>query len=101
MKILNRLRLLKTFRVHETLKLEDISKEENLGMVPDLNQLNYMLTEMTDCGYLKILNDIVPATYSITDDGIQEYERLTTDADNQPYSPFEGMHHEATDIRNN
>ena len=76
MSALNRTTLLNTLIKHETLTINDIAKEENLGMIPNEDHLQSLLAELTESGYLKILNDVAPCTYTITDKGMSEGARL-------------------------
>jgi hypothetical protein len=73
---INRTIVLNSLIKHETLTITDISKEKNLGMVPDKIHLNYLLKELIESGHVKALNDVVPATYTITTKGIEEGKRL-------------------------
>ncbi|HEY0058428.1 MAG TPA: hypothetical protein VGB56_04795 [Flavisolibacter sp.] len=68
--------LLDTLIKHETLTINDICKEENLGMVPNEGQLKYLLQGLTREGFLQILAGAVPHTYTITTKGIEEGKRL-------------------------
>lgn len=76
MKSLTRKLLLDTMIRHETLTLEDIGKYENLGMIPDMVQLRYLLKELVEEGYLTTLDGAFTPTYTITDSGIEEGKRL-------------------------
>lgn len=64
--------LLDTLIRHETLTINDICKEENLGMVPNEGQLKYLLQGLTAEGFLQILAGVSPYTYTITTKGIEE-----------------------------
>lgn len=77
MSVINRKILLFTLIKHETLTVDDIGKEENLGIVPDQCKLKYLLNELTKNGFFTILNGVVPCTYTITEKGIKEGERLS------------------------
>lgn len=70
--------LLDSLVKHETLTREDISKEENLGLVMDETYLQVLLDELTQNGYLNILDGINPSTYTITEKGIAESKRLNS-----------------------
>ena len=61
---------------HETLTLDDLSKEENLGLVPEEVHLHVMLDELTAGGHLVVLNGVKPSTYTITGKGIAECNRI-------------------------
>jgi hypothetical protein len=63
---------------HETLTIDDIAKEENLGMVPDKGQLGYLLHQLTISGHILVLDGVTPVTYTITTSGIKERDRLLT-----------------------
>lgn len=74
--MLNRALLLHTMMKHETLLMDDIAKEENLGVVPNKEHLQFLLTELTESQHLNILDGVSPLTYTITDKGIKEGKRL-------------------------
>ena len=61
---------------HETLALPDLAKKENLGVVPDITHLKYLLEELDGNGQLQILPGTDPVTYTITQKGIEEGLRL-------------------------
>jgi hypothetical protein len=61
---------------HETLIIHDIGKEENLGLVPNKEHLQFLLDELTESRHLSILAGVTPCTYTITDKGITEGKRL-------------------------
>ena len=61
---------------HETLTINDLAKEENLGIVPEENHLHFMLHELTNNGHLTILDGVTPSTYTITGKGIEECNRI-------------------------
>ena len=64
---LNRKVVLDTLIRHETLLVDDIAKEENLGFVPDKRQLHYLLDELTESKHFKVLDGVTPLTYTITE----------------------------------
>lgn len=68
--------VLDTLTRHETLTIDDIGKEENLGLVPDKSQLRYLLRQLTMSGFIQVLGGIAPITYTITTKGIEERDRL-------------------------
>lgn len=70
MKQLNREVLLAAMTQHETLTIDDIAKVENIGFVPDAEQLRLLLRELTAKGELVQLPDVMPATFTITNKGI-------------------------------
>lgn len=76
MTILTRTLLLNTFIKNETLTVDNISDEDNLGMLLNTDHLKFLLIELTESGYLNALNDVIPWTYTITDKGIREGARL-------------------------
>jgi hypothetical protein len=73
---INRQIVLNSLIKHETLTIEDIGKKENLGIVPDKIDLNSLLEELMEGGYISDLDGVVPVTYTITSKGIEEGERL-------------------------
>ena len=68
--------ILNTLIKHETLTITDLRKKENLGMVANKTLLKFLLGELVQTGEIQILNGAVPVTYTITDKGIKEGERL-------------------------
>jgi hypothetical protein len=76
MSLLNRATILNILIRHETLIIHDIGKEENLGFVPNEAHLQFLLDELTESGYLDILDGVSPTTYTITNKGIKEGKRL-------------------------
>ena len=68
--------LLNTVSKHHHLTLNEIVKEENLGMVPDEYQVRYLLRQLTINGFIKVLEGISPVTYMITAKGAEEQKRL-------------------------
>jgi hypothetical protein len=72
----NRKILLDALIRHETLIVDDIAKEENLGVVPDKEQLGFLLSELSLSGHIHALSGVVPVTYTITQKGIDEGKRL-------------------------
>jgi hypothetical protein len=77
----NRRILLDTLIKHETLTEEDIAKEENLGIVPNKEQLGFLLSELSLSGHILILSGAFPVTYTITQKGIDEGKRLESVAE--------------------
>ena len=73
---LNRKLLLNTLIKHETLTLTDIGKKENLGLTPNKHHLQVLLDKLEQESYIKKLNGSMPGTYTITDKGIAEGNRL-------------------------
>jgi predicted MarR family transcription regulator len=76
MNILSRNTVLNTMIKHETLIVDDIGKEQNMGFEPNKEQLQYSLDKLTEGGYLTMLSGVKPFTYTITDKGITEGKRL-------------------------
>jgi hypothetical protein len=76
MSTLNRKLLLSTLIKHETLTLEDVGEEKNLGLIPDKHHLQLLLDELEEESYIQKLQGAVPCTYTITDKGIAEGNRL-------------------------
>jgi hypothetical protein len=77
----NRKILLDTLIKHETLTVDDIAKEENLGLVPNKDQLGFLLSELSLSGHIYALSGVVPVTYTITQKGIDEGKRLAAVAE--------------------
>jgi len=73
---LNRKLLLNTLIKHETLTLTDIGKHQNLGLVPNKHHLQLLLDELEQDSYIQKLGGAVPCTYTVTDKGITEGQRL-------------------------
>ncbi|RYD99041.1 MAG: hypothetical protein EOP50_04510 [Sphingobacteriales bacterium] len=73
--LLTRNLLLSTLAKHETLTITDISKVENLGVVPDLGELRFLLGWLVSDGMLQVLPGVCPVTYTITNKGIGISER--------------------------
>ena len=73
---LNRKLLLNTLINHETLTLTDIGKEKNLGLTPNKHHLQLLLDELEQDSYIQKLDGAVPCTYTVTDKGITEGNRL-------------------------
>lgn len=72
---LNRTLVLQTLIKHETLIRSDIAKEENLGMIPDNDQLQSILDELNESGFIHLMDGIQLPTYTITEKGIQEAKK--------------------------
>lgn len=68
--------VLDTLTTHKTLTIDTIAKVENLGMVPDKNQLKYLLHQLIIRGHALVLDGATPITYTITTSGIKERNRL-------------------------
>ncbi|RYY01091.1 MAG: hypothetical protein EOO53_19755 [Gammaproteobacteria bacterium] len=77
----NRKILLDTLIKHETLTEDDIAKVENLGVVPNKEQLGFLLSELTLSGHIQVLTGAEPVTYTITQKGIDEGIRLQLSTD--------------------
>lgn len=76
MTTINRTIILNTLIRHETLTINDLGKEENLGMIPNQDHLNFLLTELEQSGHITLLEGTNPITYTITVKGIKEGKRL-------------------------
>jgi hypothetical protein len=76
MSTLNRTLVLNTLIKHETLTLPDLGKEENLGITANEYHLQLLVDELAEGCYIQKLDGAVPSTYTITDKGITEGERL-------------------------
>ncbi len=72
----NRIAVLNTMIKHETLAIDDIGKEENMGFKPNKWQLQFTLDKLVKEGYLTMLSGVSPFTYTITSKGIIEQKRL-------------------------
>ena len=68
--------VLDTLIKHETLIIDDLKKEENLGLIPDMDHLNYLLSDLLESGDVVTLNGVEPVTYTITTKGIAEGKRI-------------------------
>jgi len=79
--MLNRTVVLNTLIKHETLTIDDIAKEENLGMIPNEEHLQNLLDELTESNHIHILGSAAIRTYTITDKGIRECARLKAEAE--------------------
>ena len=75
---LNRKLLLNTLIKHETLTLTDIGREKNLGLTPNKHHLQLLLDELEEDSYIQKLDGAMPCTYTVTDKGIAEGNRLKT-----------------------
>jgi hypothetical protein len=76
MSLITRRIVLETLVKHETLTDSDITKKENLGIVPDESKLRYILRQLTISGFILKLSGVIPITYSITTKGIEESNRF-------------------------
>ena len=81
---LNRNLLLKVLIKHETLTLPDIADERNLGLTPNPHHLKFLLDELEESFFIKKLNGVEPPTYTITDVGIVEGQRLELQSEWSP-----------------
>lgn len=73
---LNRKLLLNTLIKHETLTLTDIGREKNLGLVPNKHHLQLLLDKLEQDSYIQKLSGAVPCTYTVTEKGISEGNKL-------------------------
>jgi hypothetical protein len=76
MSTLNHLLVLNTLVKHETLTLTDISKKENLGLIPNKHHLQLLLDRLEHGLFIQKLSGAAICTYTVTDKGIAESERL-------------------------
>lgn len=72
----NRELVLNTLIKHETLTINDIADPGNLGVSPDAGQLQQVLEQLLQSGYITTLDGVHPTTYTITTEGIEEGQRL-------------------------
>ncbi|MGN6618830.1 MAG: hypothetical protein ACTHJ5_16770 [Ilyomonas sp.] len=75
MPLINRIQLLNSLIKHETLTIDDLAKEENMGMIPDKEQLKILLNELRKSGHILQLNGVNPFTYTISDTGVADGKR--------------------------
>ncbi len=73
---LNRKLLLNSLIQHETLTLTDIGREKNLGLTPNKHHLQLLLDELEQDSFIQKLSGAIPCTYTVTDKGIAEGNRL-------------------------
>ena len=73
---LNRTLLLNTLIKHETLTLTDIGKQENLGLTPNKHHLQILLDQLEQEACIQKLNGAIRCTYTVTDKGIAEGNKL-------------------------
>ena len=76
MSTLNRIVVLNALIKHETLTLPDLSKEENLGMIPNEHHLRLLLDDLEESSYIQQLRGAAVCTYTITAKGIKEGKRI-------------------------
>ena len=76
--------VLNTLIQHETLTIDSISKQETLGLTPNVYHLNSLLHQLKETGHIDILNNVMPVTYTITSKGIDEGIRLVNKEANKP-----------------
>lgn len=69
--------ILQTLLKHKSLPVKDIVKEEFLGLVPDKNQLTFLLHQLSSHGFIIILNSVAGTTCNITAEGRKELQRLS------------------------
>ena len=75
MPTLSRLLILNALKKHETLTVDDLALEKNLGMVPDKAHLHQLLQELEQNDFVQKLNGVEPDTYTISDKGLKEVNR--------------------------
>ncbi|MDB5253568.1 MAG: hypothetical protein JWP27_2737 [Flaviaesturariibacter sp.] len=78
MPLLNRKILIDTLVRHETLTVDDLAKPVNLGFAPHPGELTYLLHRLQEAGFITALAGVDPRTFTITDKGIAEGQRLAT-----------------------
>jgi predicted transcriptional regulator len=64
--------ILNTLIKHETLTIDDLAKEENLGITATAEEMQPMLNDLAAGGFVYALDNVSPATYTITNKGIAE-----------------------------
>ena len=64
--------VLKVILEHDTLTINDLIKEENLRMEASHEELQPVLDQLKSDGLINTLDNVTPATYTITDKGIVE-----------------------------
>jgi hypothetical protein len=69
--MINRTILLNTLVKHETMTIDDLQREENMGMVFNRQQLWYLLRSLQNDGFITILHGAEPCTYTVTTAGIE------------------------------
>lgn len=72
----NRQLVLNTLIKHETLTIDDIADPGNLGIKAEAGQLQQVLQQLLQSGFITTLDGVHPTTYTITTEGIEEGERL-------------------------
>ena len=76
MNIVSSLIVLKALAKHETLTFPDLLQTKNLGIALPANEVKTALHKLKDQKLVTILDGSEPATYTITDKGIQEDKKL-------------------------
>lgn len=68
--------ILETLSHHQSLTLNDIRSEENLGFIPDPFQLTFLLRQLIIKEQVRVVSGVSPVTYAITGKGMEERTRL-------------------------
>ena len=69
--------VLKALAKHETLTLPDLLEVKNLGVELPFDQVETALHQLKEQKYVSILDGAEPATYTITEKGLQEEKKLS------------------------
>jgi DNA-binding PadR family transcriptional regulator len=67
--------VLQVILAHDTLTINDLAKEENLRIEASHEELQPVLDQLQSDGLINTLDNVSPATYTITDKGIAEGAR--------------------------
>jgi hypothetical protein len=78
---INPLMVLNTLIKHETLTIDDLSKEENLGIPSNPEEVQSVLNKLADSRFVIALDNVSPPTYTITTKGISEGARLNANGE--------------------
>lgn len=62
---------------HETLTLPDLQQEKNLGTYLPPQEVELALETLTKQKFVTTLQGVTPTTYTITEKGIEESERIS------------------------
>jgi hypothetical protein len=69
--------VLSALKKHETLTLNDLLLEENLGFKADRQDVEQVLKQLCEQKFVTILHGAKTPTYTITSIGIEEEEKLS------------------------
>lgn len=78
MPLLNRKIILDTLIKHETIMLSEFGNDQNMGFKPNMVHMQLLLDELEQESFIQKLSGAVSCTYSITNKGIEEGERLNS-----------------------